>query len=122
MMNNPDTLCDTTDRLLFVAATSITIGDGTRTSFWSSAWLQGQRPQDLAPNIFRISKNKNKSLAEGMRNKAWITDIDLRHAGFTFQHFVEYVRLWSALSHIQLHPDRQDSINWNFKPDGKFTT
>jgi hypothetical protein len=57
-----------------------------------------------------------------MRNRAWITDIDLRHAGFTFQHFVEYVRLWSALSHIQLHPDRQDNINWNFKPDGKFTT
>jgi glycerol kinase len=41
MMNNLDTMCDTTDRFLFAAATSITIGDGTRTSFWSSAWLQG---------------------------------------------------------------------------------
>jgi hypothetical protein len=35
---------------------------------------------------------------------------------------MEYVRLWSALSHIQLHPNKQDSINWNFKQDGKFIT
>ena len=52
MLNNPDTPCDTTDWLLFAAATSITVGDGKRTSFWCSAWLQGPRPQDLAQNIF----------------------------------------------------------------------
>jgi len=43
MLNNLDTPCDTTDRLLFAAATSITVGDGMRTSFWSNAWLHGQR-------------------------------------------------------------------------------
>jgi hypothetical protein len=77
MMNNLDTPCDMTDRLLFAAATTITVGDGMRTPFWSSAWLQGQRPQDLAPNIFRISKNKNKSLIEALHNRAWIKDVDL---------------------------------------------
>jgi len=121
-LTNSDTPCDTTDRLLFAVATSITVGDGRRTSFSSSAWLQGQRPQDLAPNMFQISKNKNKSLNEALHNRAWIRDIDLRHAGFTSQHFVEYVQLWHALNHFQLQSDRKDNIIWNFMLDGKFTT
>jgi hypothetical protein len=110
MTNNPDMPCDTTDRLLFAAATSMTVGDGMRTTFWSSAWLQGQRPQDIAPNIFRISKNKNKTISEALHNRTWIKDIDLQHAGFTSQHFVEYVKLWSVLNQIQLQSDREDSI------------
>jgi hypothetical protein len=84
--------------------------------------MQGQRPQDLAPNIFRISKNKNKSINEAMQNRTWIKDIDLQHASFTSQHFVEYVQLWNALSNIRLHSDREDKIKWKFQPDGKFTT
>jgi len=79
-------------------------------------------PQDLAPNIFQILKNKNKSLNEALHNTAWIRDIDLQHAGFTSQHFVEYVQLWHALNHLQLQSDREDNIIWNFVPDGKFTT
>jgi hypothetical protein len=31
--NNLDMSCDATDRLLFVAATSIIVGDGSRASF-----------------------------------------------------------------------------------------
>ena len=57
-----------------------------------------------------------------MHNRAWIRDIDLQHAGFTSQHFVEYVQLWHVLNHLQLQSDREDNIIWNFVPDGKFTT
>ena len=121
ILNNPDLPCDVTGRLLFATATSITIGDDMR-AFWSSAWLQGQRPQDIAPNIFQISKNKNKSIYEGMQNKAWIRDIDMRHTSFSPQHFMENVQLWNALSHIELHPDREDNIVWKFNLNGKFTT
>jgi hypothetical protein len=67
VMNNPDIPCDTTDRLLFTATTSIIVGDGLRASFWSSAWLQGQRPRDIAPN---------KTISEGLHNIMWIKDID----------------------------------------------
>jgi hypothetical protein len=76
-MNNPDIPCHTTDRLLVAAATSITVGDGLTASFWTSAWLQGQRPQDIAPNLFRISKNKNKTISKALHNKTWIKDINL---------------------------------------------
>lgn len=93
-----------------------------RASFWSSAWLQGQRPQDIAPNIFQISKNKNKSIHEGIQHKAWIRDIDLRHRNFSPQHFMEYVQLWNALSNVELHQDREDNIIWKFNPNVKFTT
>lgn len=33
--------CNTTDRLLFAAATKITIGNGNRICFWNSARIQG---------------------------------------------------------------------------------
>jgi hypothetical protein len=54
--------------------------------------------------------------------RAWIRDIDLRHTSFSPQHFMEYIQLWNALSHIELHTDREDNIVWKFNPNGKFTT
>lgn len=45
------TPCNDIDKLLFVAATSITVGDGARVSFWESAWLQGRRLKDVAPLV-----------------------------------------------------------------------
>lgn len=44
-----ETPCDDTDKLLFVAAATIQIGDGANAKFWDSAWLQGRRLKDIAP-------------------------------------------------------------------------
>ncbi|WVZ55767.1 hypothetical protein U9M48_006389 [Paspalum notatum var. saurae] len=54
------TPCNKKDRLLFAAATSISIGNGKKISFWHSGWLQGQRPCDFAPRLYAISKNKKR--------------------------------------------------------------
>lgn len=37
-----ETPCDDTDKLLFVAAATIQIGDGANAKFWDSAWLKGE--------------------------------------------------------------------------------
>lgn len=39
--------CDEVDRRLFVAATTITMGNGNKAKFWSSMWLDGIAPEDL---------------------------------------------------------------------------
>jgi len=83
-----------TDRLLFAAATKITIGNGKKTSFWYGAWSQGQRLKDIAPNLFKISKRKNRSLYVATQNQNWIKDLNLQHRGFNAQHFIEYVAIW----------------------------
>lgn len=55
------TPCDDTDKLLFAAATSITIGNGATVSFWESAWWQGRRMKDVAPLVYAVSKKKNST-------------------------------------------------------------
>jgi hypothetical protein len=55
-----ETPCNKVDKLLFAACTMLTIGDGERALFWKSAWLNGQRPCDVAPHLLSISKIKKK--------------------------------------------------------------
>ncbi len=71
------TPCDDTDRLLFAAATTITIGDGAKASFWDSAWLEGRRLKDVAPLIYAASKKKNSTLQQASTTDQWLLDLDL---------------------------------------------
>lgn len=86
--------CSQADRKLFAAATTITIGDGKKISFWDSGWVSGQRPRDVAPNLFRISRRKNRTFYDTVTSDAWIRDLNLLHRGFSVAHFIEYHRLW----------------------------
>ena len=60
-MGNP---CDSTDRELFFAAMTITVGDGRATRFWHSPWLEGKKPKNIAPLVLASSSNNNKSIKE----------------------------------------------------------
>ncbi|XP_071681840.1 uncharacterized protein [Lolium perenne] len=53
---------DAADLELFNAATRVTIGNGAKASFWSSSWLHGTPPKDLAPLIFKVSRRKNRTV------------------------------------------------------------
>jgi hypothetical protein len=46
------------DMDIFYAATTITLGNGKKTSFWEAPWLTGRKPKDIAPLIFDASKRK----------------------------------------------------------------
>lgn len=50
--------CDGLDVKLFQAATTISVGNGAKTSFWNDNWLQNQCLKDFAPNCFRLAKRK----------------------------------------------------------------
>ena len=52
------TPCTASDRELFAAATTVTIGNGEKAIFWESAWLNGRRPKDIAPLIFDVAKKR----------------------------------------------------------------
>lgn len=58
--------CDDADRRLFAAATTITLGDGNKAKFWSSVWLDGAAPKDLAPHIFQVSRRKNLTVSAAL--------------------------------------------------------
>jgi len=104
--------CNDTDQLLFAAATTITIGDGRKTKFWDSAWMQGRRPRDVAPSLFEISKRKNRTLHEALHANTWIRDIDLQHPSFSARHLAEFVQVWTETRQIHLRSGVQDEIAW----------
>ncbi|WVZ67809.1 LOW QUALITY PROTEIN: hypothetical protein U9M48_016839 [Paspalum notatum var. saurae] len=103
--------CNKKDRLLFAAATSISIGNGKKISFWHSGWLQGQRPCDFAPRLYAISKNKKRSLEGAVQNKNWLKDIDFRHRNFSAGHFLEYVQLWRASAILRLSTNGPQALD-----------
>lgn len=53
------TPCNDTDRLLFAACTTIVLGNGEKTRFWTNAWVKGKRPRAIAPRVV-CSNKKHK--------------------------------------------------------------
>jgi len=80
--------CTTKDKQLFAAATTITVGNGDKISFWESAWIQGRRPRDMAPAVYNISTRKNRNLREALENNNWVRDLDLHNAHFSTVHYI----------------------------------
>jgi hypothetical protein len=117
-----ETPCNTTDKLLFAASTVLTIGDGKKASFWTSAWLDGQRPCDVAPCLFSTSKRKNRTLHQAITDNNWIRDINLQHYGLSAQHLAEYTHLWHEVRCIVIRVGMPDNLSWKFKENGKYTT
>jgi hypothetical protein len=113
--------CSEEDMELFYAATTITLGNGKKTPFWHAPWLNGTRPIDIAPLIYESSKRKNWKVAQALDREAWIDKIDLQR-GFTIDHFLQFVELWTLLDTILLIPDRNDEITWKLTQDGNYTT
>jgi hypothetical protein len=82
---------DATDRDLFNAATRVTIGDGSKASFWSSSWSDGTPPKIIAPLIFIAFRRKNRSARNALEGQNWFADINVD--SFTIEHLEQYVRL-----------------------------
>lgn len=112
--------CDDSDRRLFEACTTLTVGNGRKTSFWHSAWGGGTCPKHIAPNIYNISRGKHKTLAEATHNNKWVTDINI-HAGITTQHLSEFILLWRLLTTVTLQAQQEDTICWKFTKNGQYS-
>ena len=106
-----DLPCNATDHQLFAASTTLTIGNGENIAFWSSAWIQGMSPKDVAPSIYKISKRKNRSLKDALAGNARIRDLDFQSPSLSASHFIEFVQLWKAVQQVGLNPSLQDEIN-----------
>ncbi|WVZ96648.1 LOW QUALITY PROTEIN: hypothetical protein U9M48_042260, partial [Paspalum notatum var. saurae] len=107
-----DAPCDRTDRLLFSASTSVSIGDGKKAKFWHDSWLDGMAPRNLAPHLFDLVARKNKTPLSSMEM-----------AGSTRNaiEIMEFVSLWAMIQDVHLQPKTLDSIVWKWTPDGVFS-
>jgi hypothetical protein len=112
--------CDDTDRALFAAATKVSVGDGRKAKFWESNWIGDQPLKYLAPNLFKYSKRKNRSVLEAITNDAWIEDI---RGGVTIQLLQEYICVWEVLHNAGevIHEGAEDTILWRWSASGLYT-
>jgi hypothetical protein len=117
-LGNP---CNDTDMDLFYASTTIVVGNGKKTPFWKAPWLNGIKPIDIAPLIYKISTRKNWKVKKAMSNHGWISKINL-DAVFTIQHIRQYISLWVKLSEVSLNEDVEDEISWNLTDNGIYSS
>jgi hypothetical protein len=111
--------CDDTDRELFAAATSVTLGDGASASFWHDSWLFGTAPKALAPQLYKLSRRKHRVVRDALRDGAWIRDLRGRVSPDLLDLFVTFR---SLLGLAELSPEVRDTFTWRFSADGGYST
>ena len=105
---------------MFAACTTITLGHGSKAKFWSDGWMQGCRPKDLAPNLFKITTRKKITVQTALTVNSWFSDIPLQHI-LTTTHLAEFVALWNRLQNVQLQPNQEDQISWKLTPSAQYS-
>lgn len=83
--------CDHVDSSLFDACTKIALCRGDKAKFWTSRWLYGAAPADLAPNLFRLSRFKKLSVAQAFVGDKWMQGL---HRITTEVQLCEFTSLW----------------------------
>jgi hypothetical protein len=100
----------TQDRALFDAATKITIGNGQTANFWNDKWLHEMSPKEIAPQLYKISVRKNRTVKEALTDKKWLSDLRF---SLDIGHSDELLRLEILLNNVQL-TQAPDDITWTF--------
>jgi hypothetical protein len=105
-----DLPCKKHDRALLNAATKIILGDGKTARFWSDRWLADQVPAEIAPDIFKISARKKRTVRDALVDNKWIIDLK---AKLDVQHEPQLTMLAELIDRVQL-TDTSDDIFWRF--------
>jgi hypothetical protein len=117
-LGNP---CSPHDHELLGAATCVTIGNGKQALFWEAAWLEGLRPKDVAPLIFKLSKRKKITICKALEDDFWVSKINIQE-GLNVCHLHQFCKLWEMLANVQLNNEAPDSITWKVNNNGCYST
>jgi hypothetical protein len=102
---------DAVDEALFVAATRVTVHNGSKALFWQSSWLNGCAPAMICPTLYNHSRRKNRTVANTLANDNWIQDLmyDLSP-----EMFADYLQLWLLVDGTTFNANDQveDTIVW----------
>jgi hypothetical protein len=110
--------CSLTDRQLFAAATSVTIGDGATARFWFDSWMDGRAPLTAFADLFLVSRRKHRSVYEAVHDQRWVADLRGR---VTPELLPAFVSLWTAMAALQFLPGAADSFTWRCSQSGSYS-
>ncbi|KAK1602185.1 hypothetical protein QYE76_017324 [Lolium multiflorum] len=106
---------------LVYAATTATLGNGTKLLFWSDRWLAGQSIADLAPAVVAAVNPrviKRRSVASALPENAWIRDIT---GTLSTEASIQFLHLVDITAEQELHPGSQDTLTWNLTESGSYS-
>ncbi|XP_073355220.1 uncharacterized protein [Aegilops tauschii subsp. strangulata] len=110
--------CNEDDRWLFAAATTVALGDGRTASFWMDSWLQGQAPCHIAPELFRLSKRKHRTVRQALTDNRWVNDLGGRVPSNLLAAFVS---LWGRISATTIPDTGRDIFTWKLEASGSYS-
>ena len=91
--------------------TKISVGRGDTAKFWTSRWLEGAAPADLAPNLFKLTRLKRLTVDQGMASDRWMVGMQRITSEVQLR---EYTALWIKLQGVILS-EGEDQTIW--KPE-----
>ena len=96
---------DSVDMALFAAATTVTVRNGLKASFWHSSWLDGRPPAKLYPLLYRHSRRKNRSVRDALTGQNWVRDVayNLNHDLLS-----EFFKLWTTIDEVGFDHDESE--------------
>jgi hypothetical protein len=104
------------DKALFFSSTYIVIGDGKNTPLWDARWLLGSSPKQIAPNLYKLTRFKNRFVHLELKRENWIRNL----GGFDSPELLEeFFTLHMAISSVNLS-EHKDQIFWAWTPDRKY--
>jgi hypothetical protein len=109
------------DVALFNAATTVTVRDGRKASFWHSSWIEGRAPASLWPRLYAHSRKKNRTVREALLNRRWVSDI--AH-NLNQDLLKEYFEFWLAIDRVRPALDEAggDIIIWGLESSGQYSS
>jgi hypothetical protein len=79
--------------------------------------LQGSSPKDMAPNLYKNARFKNRSGHSELTNHNWIRNLGVIGSA---QLLDEFVLLYLAITSVTL-TDQRDEITWRWTSNGKYS-
>jgi hypothetical protein len=75
-------------------------------------------PKELAPNLYRVTRYKMRSVCTELHNNNWIRSLNDMESSVLIE---EFTLLFMALSSTQLS-NQKDTIHWRWTGNEKFST
>jgi hypothetical protein len=85
---------------IFVASTSMRVGNGESALFWKDRWLGGRSIKAMAPELYALvpkRRRKVRTVRQALVDRTWIPDIAGAPSALALW---QYVQLWSRLRDV----------------------
>jgi hypothetical protein len=94
---------------------------GEKARFLEDSWLNGRRPKDIAPLIFKFSKKKKSTVSKAIDGSSWIAQVNANDS-LSLEHIVQFYTLWEMLQSVHIDANIPDTLTWKLSNNGCYSS